>query len=239
MPTYPNGTLLKASGPEVDQMEGGQRRGIPDPATFTCMGLNWGAIQTIVDSEWNQIPQGAPYPSWADGALVQGSGPPIYLMHGCQRHRIPDPETFTALGYHASAIQYVSDADLSAIPEGAQLSSVNTGPLDGFIEVFNRAGYDARCTLEYDLDFQHQTVSSGDLSSGSGPGSDWSYVVPGAATTVHLTCEDECIGGWRTLFDLIYPTLSGLTKPFTLWSDCTSPSYMEEEPPLSKWVASS
>jgi hypothetical protein len=121
MATYPEGTLLKASGPEVDRMEGGQRRWIPDPPTFTCMGMNWGAIKTISDTEWNQIPKGAPYPSRADGALLQGSGPQVYVMAGCQRHWIPDPVTFTANGYDWSAIQHISDVDLTAIPEGIQL----------------------------------------------------------------------------------------------------------------------
>ena len=124
MATYPDGTLLKASGPEVDRMEGGQRRWIPDPSTFNCMGLNWGAIQTIADTEWNQIPKGAPYPSRADAALVQGSAPQVYVMAGCQRHLIPDADTFNAHWYNWSAIQHVSDADLTAIPEGAQLPSV-------------------------------------------------------------------------------------------------------------------
>src|SRR5437870_1186984 len=125
MATYPDGTLLRASGPEVDRMERGQRRWIPDPATFNCMGLNAGAIQTIADSEWKQIPQGAPYPSRADGTLLQGSGPQVYVVMGCQRHFIPDPETFTAYKYNWSAIQHVSDADLTAIPQGAQLPSVH------------------------------------------------------------------------------------------------------------------
>ncbi len=107
MATYPDGTLLTASGPEVDRMQGGQRRWIPDPPTFTCMGLNWGAIQTISDSEWDQIPKGAPYPSRADATLLQGSGPQVYVMAGCQRHLIPD-------------------ADLTAIAEGVQLPSVHT-----------------------------------------------------------------------------------------------------------------
>ncbi len=107
MATYPDGTLLTASGPEADRMQGGQRRWIPDPPTFTCMGLNWGAIQTISDSEWDQIPKGAPYPSRADATLLQGSGPQVYVMAGCQRHLIPD-------------------ADLTAIAEGVQLPSVHT-----------------------------------------------------------------------------------------------------------------
>ena len=123
MATYADGTLLKASGPEIDRMEGSQRRWIPDPPTFNCMGLNWGAVKTISDSEWSQIPKGAPYPSRADGTLLQGSGPQVYVMTTCQRHWIPDPDTFNALGYNWSAIQRVADTDLTAIPVGAQLPS--------------------------------------------------------------------------------------------------------------------
>jgi hypothetical protein len=126
MATYPDGTLLKASGPQVDQMQGGQRRWIPDPPTFNCMGLDWNAIRTIVDSEWSQIPQGAPYPSQADGALLKGSGPQVYVMASCLRRWIPDPDTFNSLGYNWNVVQQVSDADLTAIVEGEQLPSVDT-----------------------------------------------------------------------------------------------------------------
>jgi len=120
---YPDGTLLKASGPEIDRMEAGRRRWIPDPPTFNCMGLNWNAVQTISDSEWNLTPKGTPYPSRADGTLLQGSGPQVYVMTSCQRHWIPDPDTFNALGYNWNAIQHIADADLTAIPEGAPLPS--------------------------------------------------------------------------------------------------------------------
>ena len=56
--SYPGGTLLKASGPEVYMIQGHERRGIPDPATFNYMGLDSGAIQTIADSIWHAIPAG-------------------------------------------------------------------------------------------------------------------------------------------------------------------------------------
>jgi hypothetical protein len=102
-------------------MEAGKRRWVPDPPTFNCMGLNWGAIQTISDSEWSQIPKGVPYPSRAAGTLLQGSGPQVYVMSACQRHLFPDPYTFNAYAYDWGAIQHVSDADLSAIAEGAPM----------------------------------------------------------------------------------------------------------------------
>jgi hypothetical protein len=125
MATYSEGTLLKASGPEVGKMEGGQLRSIPDPATLARQKLHGAALQTIADSDWDQIPKGAPYPSRADGTLLQGSGPNVYVMLGAQRRWIPDPETFTARGYSWGAIQHISDADLTAIAEGPPLASVH------------------------------------------------------------------------------------------------------------------
>lgn len=62
-----------------------------------------------------------PCPSRADGTLSQGSGAAAYIMSGCQRHWIPDVATFNAHGYKWSAVQHVADADLQAIPVGAQI----------------------------------------------------------------------------------------------------------------------
>ena len=122
--TFPDGTLIKASGPEVDRMQGGLRRWIPDPTTFSCMGLSWGMVQTITDSAWQQIPVGRAYPSRTNRTLLQGSGPAVYVMNGCQRHWIPDPATFDADGYKWSDIQHIANADLWAIPLGAQIPPV-------------------------------------------------------------------------------------------------------------------
>jgi hypothetical protein len=107
--SFPDGTLLKGSGPPVDIMQGHERRWIPDPQTFNYMGLDWSAIQTIPDAVWNSIPAGPQVPSRADGTLLKGSGPEIYLMNGGQRHWIPDPATFSALGFNWTAIQTVAE----------------------------------------------------------------------------------------------------------------------------------
>lgn len=61
-PQYPDGMLIKGSGPEVDMMQGGVRRWIPDPATFACMGLSWGNVQTIPDATFAAIPAGPAFP---------------------------------------------------------------------------------------------------------------------------------------------------------------------------------
>jgi hypothetical protein len=123
---FPDGTLLKASGPEVDIMQGHERRWIPDPDTFTYMGLNWGAVRVIADDVWNSIPAGPALPSRMNGTLLKGSGPPVYVMQNGMRHWIPDPATFAAMGYSWTNVQTVADADLTAIPLGNQVPEGGT-----------------------------------------------------------------------------------------------------------------
>jgi hypothetical protein len=49
MAAYADGTLIKASGPEVAMVkyigDRPERRWIPDPPTLNDMGLNWGAMK--------------------------------------------------------------------------------------------------------------------------------------------------------------------------------------------------
>lgn len=59
---FSDGSLLKGSGPEVFLIEDGKRRHVPDPATFTALGLDWGKVRTIGDEELSRIPLGEPLP---------------------------------------------------------------------------------------------------------------------------------------------------------------------------------
>ncbi|NJM59204.1 MAG: M23 family metallopeptidase [Oscillatoriales cyanobacterium RU_3_3] len=63
LPSRKNGALVHGSDGKVYLMENGQRRHIPNPETFNAMGLNWGAIQYVSDSDLNAIPLGNPLPS--------------------------------------------------------------------------------------------------------------------------------------------------------------------------------
>lgn len=130
---YPDGTLVKASGPEIARMEGGQRRGIPDPATFTCMGLDWNAVKTITDAEWNQIPQGSAYLSRADGMAYGFSWHPGYntttrqydgnwVVQSCALHRVWQPGDDPPVGeiFSKQPIQILDTGTLLAeIPLGS------------------------------------------------------------------------------------------------------------------------
>jgi hypothetical protein len=113
-------TLVQVPGQaEVDQLQNGQRRWIPDPETFNCMGFNWNAILQISSADWATMLPGPAFPSRKDGSLLSGSGPEIYVIQGCQRHWIPDPLTLQRFGGPVITVQ---DADLKAIPEGAAIA---------------------------------------------------------------------------------------------------------------------
>lgn len=60
--TYPDGTLLKGTAPEIYLLESGKRRHVPDVNTFNAMGFNMGMVQQIADKELSAIPLGAELP---------------------------------------------------------------------------------------------------------------------------------------------------------------------------------
>ena len=53
--SYPDGLLLKGSGPKVFLITGNKRHWIPDESTFVALGLNWQNIQTINDRRLEKI----------------------------------------------------------------------------------------------------------------------------------------------------------------------------------------
>ena len=60
--SFPNGTLIKGSGPDIYLIENGFRRQIPDMETFNAMGFNLGSIVNVDDQRLGNIPLGAPLP---------------------------------------------------------------------------------------------------------------------------------------------------------------------------------
>jgi len=69
--SYPNGTLLQASGPGVMLISHSVRLGIPNPDVLNCYG-GWAAVRRISDNEWSQML--ATYP---DGGSAPGCTPQI------------------------------------------------------------------------------------------------------------------------------------------------------------------
>jgi hypothetical protein len=117
-----DGLLIKGSDAAVYLMEAGERRWIPDPETFNCMQLDWNAIQTIPDVELSSIRRGPDLPSRANGTLLKGSGPAVFLMENCARRWITSPDVFNSLGLDWAAIHTVLDRDMDLIPRGPDVS---------------------------------------------------------------------------------------------------------------------
>jgi hypothetical protein len=114
--------LYQVSGkPKVFIIVNGIRRGIPDPETFNSLGLNWNNIQHISQQQLDNIPAGAPLPSLKDGALLQGSGPEVYVMKGSKRSWITSAEVFNKNKYDWKKINKIDDLVLNYIPEGDPL----------------------------------------------------------------------------------------------------------------------
>ena len=64
-----DGTLLsQLDDPKVYVIEGGQRRWIPDPTTFTTLGHSWDRVGRVAAGQLNHVPEGPPVPA---------QGPPL------------------------------------------------------------------------------------------------------------------------------------------------------------------
>jgi len=62
LPFFPDGTLIKGSGPDIYLIENGVRRLIPNMETFNAMGFNWNNLTILDDQRLGNIPMGIPVP---------------------------------------------------------------------------------------------------------------------------------------------------------------------------------
>jgi hypothetical protein len=124
------GSVVKGNGDAVYLVQGNQRRLIPNPETWSYMGLGGITSQNYIsDIDLNDIPLGVPLPSRKNGDMVQGSGAAVYVMENGQRRLIPDPSTLESMGLNWNNIQHIADTDLNNIPGGASLPSRTNGAM--------------------------------------------------------------------------------------------------------------
>jgi hypothetical protein len=104
-------------------MRRGLKRHIPNPLTFRVEGFRWGNVNRIADSSLAAISTGDPLLSaLADGNLLKGSGPEVYVMEGGVKRHVTSPAVMSACGYGWDAVRDIPDGLLNTIPEGASLS---------------------------------------------------------------------------------------------------------------------
>jgi hypothetical protein len=104
-------------------MQGGLKRHIPNPVTFEASGLLWGNVNVIADSALNSIPTGdALLDALADGNLLRGTGPEVYVMQGAAKRHVTSPTVLSDCAYGWDAVRVIPNVSLNAIATGTPLS---------------------------------------------------------------------------------------------------------------------
>jgi hypothetical protein len=119
-----NGRYQFRSEPEQYIYTNGAFRWIPDLETLVAMKLDARPMIVLPNNQQVSTVLGPAYPSRKNGILIQAQGEPaVYIMENNTRRWIPDIETFNMLGVNPGMINFISKADLQAIPEGAPIPS--------------------------------------------------------------------------------------------------------------------
>jgi hypothetical protein len=118
-----SGQLLKGSGPQVYLVQEGIKRHIPNEATFSARGYRFGNVDTVDDRYVASLPIGhSVVDVLAQGNLLQGTGPSVYVMHEGTKRHILSEGAFNACGYRWDAVQRIAGGPLAGIPTGAPLA---------------------------------------------------------------------------------------------------------------------
>ena len=110
--------------PEQYIYTNGSFRWIPDYETLVAFKFDAKPLVTLPNNQQVSTVLGPQYPTRKNGALVQAQNEPaIFIMENGLRRWIPDGETFTMMGLNGGMVQFVSKADLTAIPAGDDIPS--------------------------------------------------------------------------------------------------------------------
>lgn len=124
-----DGNLLRGSSPEVYVMEGGLKRRLTSSDAVINCSYGWDAVYVVPDSLLESIASGdtlsgppCPHLSPPDGALIKGSGTPVYSMEGGLKRHVVGLEVFSSCGYHWGNVNFIPDSSLDGIPAGDDLT---------------------------------------------------------------------------------------------------------------------
>lgn len=114
----PFGTLFKyLDSPTVYRLENGLKRAFDSLNIFKTYALSFNSVIILPDIETYAD---GPLMRFADGSLVKGSGPTVYLSQAGQLRPFSSGEKFLSLGYRFNQVAIVSDSELQ-IPLGPSL----------------------------------------------------------------------------------------------------------------------
>jgi len=120
---YPNGSLIKGTGPEIYLVENEKRRHITSPFLFNSRGYKWKNVITISDEELLAHPVGEAV-LLADGTLIKGTGPEIYLIKKQKKHWIKTIDIFLKLGFKWKNVVKLSAQEMNQYALGTAISGV-------------------------------------------------------------------------------------------------------------------
>jgi len=118
--TYPNGVLLKGSGPAVYLIENGQKRPFLSDKIFAGLGYKNVKIINAADEELILYPEGV-FVGYKDGTIVKGSGQAVYFLKGSQKLSFVSAEEFLNLGYNWKNVLTIPDSELDQYQSGGDI----------------------------------------------------------------------------------------------------------------------
>ena len=96
---FPDGTLIKGSGPEIYLVENGKRRHISLPILFDKLNFDWNKVIQVSQTELLAHPLGEKI-LLPDNVLVkEKNSPPVYLIKNSKRYWIKSINVFKRLGF--------------------------------------------------------------------------------------------------------------------------------------------
>jgi hypothetical protein len=124
-----DGNLLKGKRGAVYVMEGGAKRHVTSPGVMDACEYGWDAVRKVPDARLSAIPEGShlsgapgPHLSPPDGALIQGSGDPVYVMDSGLKRLIADDDVLSGCAYQMGNVNSIADSSLEYIPVGDDLA---------------------------------------------------------------------------------------------------------------------
>lgn len=126
---FADGAFVKGSSQDVYVMEGGTKRHAVSAQRFLDCGYGFDAVVTVPESVLQALPAGAPLnagdcprPSFADGTLLEGSIPGIWVVQGGQRRWAVSAEIFISCGHLWGNVNVVADSTIAFLPQGTPLT---------------------------------------------------------------------------------------------------------------------
>ncbi|MCH7758992.1 hypothetical protein IID20_01390 [Patescibacteria group bacterium] len=136
---YPDGVLVKGSGPAVYIISGGRKRPVKSAAAFLRLGYKWEHIRTIRDAEVNAYPTDSYVTETSDhpeGALIREKGKSgVYVIKGGKKRPIRSADIFNTRGYkwdrvlevEKSALDKFQDGETETYPDGTLVQGEGQG----------------------------------------------------------------------------------------------------------------